>query len=524
MYCVLKIMLSISIGVLSLILFAANVLADSPYGVPTYSCIGLYWDGVGGEGIDCTAEYRADGETDWKRAQNLWYDTRPSGDWHGGEYRGSIVGLNPETAYHVRLRLSSGEEEIISVTTWTEVENLPVAETVIVRSQKSGYVIDKGGSQMGYIVYDGTSAEISGGSEPGVSIGASYVILRNLTVTDVGKYGIELGNVHDVVIDNCDISVWGTSRKENLQTEDDCGIWSNACGLARITVQNCDIHHPRYTSNSWDTGHPLGANGIAFECEGFPEANHVIRNNRIFSDTEHMFNDGMGADHNFSYDGFPIRDSDIYGNTVTHVWDDGIEVEGANMNVRVWDNHIDLSNIAFGLATTSVGPLYVFRNTSRWMQAKIAYKYGWSLFKLGLDESEKNSQWYKGKIYIYHNSSYQPHGVDCGIQPSTNAKRQYNVTSRNNVLHVRRTSIRPDAAETMPLSDFDYDLYNGSIPEGHEAHGIEGIPLYIVGTDKLRTDSPGHDDGLILYNFNDKNSAWPFYGAGPDMGAVETKE
>ena len=56
-----------------------------------------------------------------------------------------------------------------------------------------------------------------------------------------------------------------------------------------------------------------------------------------------MFNDSMGEVHNFSYDGFPNRDSDVYGNYISHCWDDGIEIEGANMNVRVWENYITMT-------------------------------------------------------------------------------------------------------------------------------------------------------------------------------------
>ncbi|MFC1541096.1 hypothetical protein ACFL50_01460 [Candidatus Latescibacterota bacterium] len=49
--------------------------------------------------------------------------------------------------------------------------------------------------------------------------------------------------------------------------------------------------------------------------------------------------------------------------------------------------------------------------------------------------------------------------------------------------------------------------------------------LLLIGKTKvILENSLGHDDGIILYNFNDKHSAWPFYGDGPDMGAIETWE
>jgi hypothetical protein len=96
------------------------------------------------------------------------------------------------------------------------------------------------------------------------------------------------------------------------------------------------------------------------------------------------------------------------------------------------------------------------------------------------------------------------------------------VTSRNNILDVKTNSIRTDAEITLPNSTFDYDLCTGAIPEGTEENGItEGEPEYEDETDELLESSPGYDGGMILWNFNDANSAWPYTGTAPDMGAVE---
>ncbi len=518
-------------GVFGLIAVLAGAMTcpAAPTAVATYESLGLYWDGAGGAGVACSTFYRVAGALAWNSAQNLWWDSRDAAAWHGDEYRGSIVGLKPGTTYNVRLKLSAGTEETINAATWTEVQNLPITETVTVPSRQSGYVISDGGSASGYILYDGHGATISGGNEVGVTVDASHIILRGLTVTDVGKYGIELKSVSDVIIDSCDISLWGTQCQGAYQTEDDCGIYSRSCGQERITIQNCNIHHPRYDANNWQetnpcggTTHPGGANALAFEYQKPDSAgNYVIRRNRIYSDYTHMFNDGMGADHNFSFDGFPIKDSDIYGNHVSHVWDDALEIEGGNMNVRVWGNVTDSINISYGLAVTTIGPLYVFRNISRWALAYPPDRRGWEIFKMGNEDAALS----RGPIYIYHNTVRQPadHGEDCGIQPTGTSKFQQNVFSRNNILHTTSASIRTDAAATMPNSSFDYDLCTGDVPQGQEQHGILGkTPAYKDATDMLDESSPGHDAAILLPNFNDKSSAWPYYGDGPDMGAVET--
>ena len=90
--------------------------------------------------------------------------------------------------------------------------------------------------------------------------------------------------------------------------------------------------------------------------------NHVIRYNECFSDLEHMYNDVIGGGSNGSFRGSPGPDSDIYGNLISHCWDDGLEVEGGSRNVRVWDNYITQCMMMIGNAPASIGPLYIWRN------------------------------------------------------------------------------------------------------------------------------------------------------------------
>jgi hypothetical protein len=164
----------------------------------------------------------------------------------------------------------------------------------------------------------------------------------------------------------------------------------------------------------------------------------------------------------------------------------------------------------------------VFRNVSKWGKAKPSREWGWEMFKMGTSDIT----WAMGAMFLYHNTIMQPdgHGMDGGIIPTTTSNRQHFVTSRNNILHVRTTSILTDAA-TMPNSTFDYDLCSGDVPEGSEQHGLlNETPSYISGTNTLEETSPGFDDGVVLWNFNDRNSAWPYYGAAPDIGAVEADD
>lgn len=81
--------------------------------------------------------------------------------------------------------------------------------------------------------------------------------------------------------------------------------------------------------------------------------------------------------------------------------------------------------------------------------------------------------------------------------------------TRNNILHVsgeRGASISKNLQ--TPDNDFNYDLYNGSVPEGHEKHGVKGEPRYVAGAGfdakakqgkfQLAEGSPGKDGGEVI--------------------------
>jgi hypothetical protein len=196
----------------------------------------------------------------------------------------------------------------------------------------------------------------------------------------------------------------------NWGDDDESGIRSSSSNLERIIIQRNKIHHPRTDSNSWkehnpinnNSEHPNGPQGITFQ--NGTKGNHVIRFNEIYSDTDHRFNDGMGSDQNFGYGGFPICDSDIYSNIVTHTWDDAIETEGANRNVRVFGNYTDETYTGVAMAGVTLGPLYVFRNVFEHSRTApgSTYAYGGTGFKRGGFPSSPSD----GPIFIYHNTMY----------------------------------------------------------------------------------------------------------------------
>jgi hypothetical protein len=512
---------------------------ELPSAVSTFHCIGVYWSPQDGSSDNFSqVHYRRVGSTEWKEALSLWYDDRGVGGYSEG-YRGSIVNLEPGTIFEIELRLlNTGTTETFTASTWSE--DFPIAKTVYLPAgtTNQAFEITESGSPDGYILYthpegESSTIDVDNQEDSCIYVSASNIIIRGLTLRDASVHGIRiLNNVHDVVIEGCDISGWGRLQEGEFGYNLDAAVYSNAPNIERIIVQRNKLHHPRPDTNSWkesartipiNTYHPMGPCAIVFKPRNERAGHYVIRYNEIYSDEDHYYNDGMGETHNHSYDGFPIRDSDIYGNYIANCWDDGIEAEGANCNVRIWGNYITRTPIKIATRSVTVGPIYVWRNVFGISRAGPApeHNYGWGAFKAGNYES-----WSHGKFYVFHNTILQPPSPDAGSSTgitSGSSNTLGNMFTRNNILHIttdRYNSIFNQNQNST--NDFDYDLYNGLINSypGAEPNGINGVPIYDryngEGEFALDPSSPGYDAGVVIWNFNNN-----YNGAAPDIGAHE---
>ena len=501
---------------------------EVPHAVPTFECLGLYWKAPAGAADKrCEVRYRVAGTKDWKAALPLWFDPRNQ------EYRGSIVHLRPGTPYEVSLQLE-GTTTPASLPARTWSETFSIGRTIAVSGQSSETLtITESGSPEGYLLYAGGSGpatiDVTNQADHCVVIKGSYVVLRGLTLRNARVHGILLSEgVHDVVIEGCDISGWGRIEPDGWGRDYDSAIYSRNPALTRVIIQRNRMHHPRSNSNNWkqdrrpgrrEPSHPEGPQAICFWNS---EGNHVIRYNTVYSDDDHQYNDIFGAGENFSRRGFPNRDSDIYGNRLSHCWDDAIESEGANCNVRIWGNYVSDNLVGIATASTSIGPLYVWRNLNAISRVSPGGS-GGAFLKV----SDKVGG---GRIYVFHNTVLQPASSSGGNALGAAVGLGWggtmtNVTSRNNILQVSRQAIADRARD--PLGDYDYDLFTAPLAtaERQEKHGIRGAPVFISGSGlngnkgifSLSPQSPGFDAGLVLPNFNDG-----FTGAGPDIGAHES--
>jgi len=498
--------------VLLVLAFSAHAVAAEPRAVATFESIGLYWTppadpGPGG----CPVRFRRTGETAWRDALPLWFDARER------ECRGSLVQLQPGSRYEIEVGNMSGNMSggaRISASTWSD--RFPIARTIRIPSGKT-FSITEGGTSSGYVLYTGETLDAQDTEQYNIAISAPYVIVRGLALKGAKQDAIRLlPGAHDVVIEDNDISGWGryrttSSKGWKIGMDMDSGVravCTKEWRMERVIVQRNRIHDPRYGANSWSWGHPAGPQAVTYShCGG----NHVIRWNEIYSsDEQHYFNDAIGGEDNFSPIGFPNADSDIYGNRISHAWDDGIEAEGGNRNVRIWGNFLDRTATGVASTVTHFGPLYVFRNV---------YNHSRKMSERALDADDRGpfakagegGGFGGGRRYFFHNTTLQPEGnqgAGAGISGNSNQPLT-NTVSRNNIWHIWKPNWEALNEVGGRGNDFDYDVYNGRLATygGAEKHGANAAPARQNTVDR----------GVRLANFNDD-----YVGAAPDVGAQES--
>ena len=534
---------------ITLILVFVTTAFCLPTGVATFASIGLTWDTIGkGVSNEAVVEYRVDGTSEWSTAQSLWYDPRDATP-DEQVYKGSIVGLEPGTTYNVKVTLQGDPftSESIDVTTWSNT--FPEGTITNVTNTSDDLVISTSGTAEAYLVWQGSGGsatiDVNDGETACITIanGVHHVIIRDLILKDGSNYGIEIGTgTTDIIIDNVEITGWGEVGQD-FQGAIYCYSLINTC-VSRLVVQRSYMHDPRFSSNSWNTGHPAGPQGIEIHNSA---GNNVYRYNTIIGSSvaaERYFNDAMGAGSNCTTgrNGFPAPDSDIYGNYIDNALDDAFELEGDGKNVRAWGNYIDNSFKAFATSCVWTGPMYIWRNIADRGRKYLPSEYpdfddqtGSEFMKAGNRVTDGPD--YSGAIYMYHNTTLQrnvsetnPAGED-GFTTDSGGGDIYYMTTRNNIATNKDGAgsiINPGVVSC--LNSFDYDIYEGNLPNQcadpvGEANGISGVPTYETGHGDsagstgwywLDAGTSGHDDGVVLPNFNDG-----YEGSAPDIGAHE---
>jgi len=530
-----------------LIALTTVIIAQQATTVSTFECISVYWSPDNGSAEkNVLVRFRISGTNEWHEGLPIRYDPIEGTDLDKADYRGSIVNLKTDTEYEIELSLE-GTAEITTITASTWTDNFPVAKIIKPGNLSSQYNVNESGTPNGYILIDGTGStiDVDGNinSPACINITGNYIIIRGYKLTGGLKAAIMLGACHDIVIENCDMSNWGELSNTGFGKNYQGAITSWEESLERIIIQRNLIHNPRYDANNWSeagsqgSNHPEGQQAISFYNSA---GNHVFRYNEVWSDKDHYFNDIFGMLQNDSYYGFPGPDTDIYGNYLSNCWDDALELDGGNRNVRVWGNYSENIYMHISNTGTAIGPLYIWGNVYGKSYSPPGSTYGEYSSFMKMGEPVFNMG---GCIYVFNNTLININNDGSGgigTNDSDYGRYVFNTISRNNIIHVRNgkrsISDRTEKSNNDYVNnnkhyenDYDYDFLSGNYPLGNEQHGITGKPIYQSGygfdykhmtaSFYLESGSPGIDAGKPVPNFREE-----YTGSAPDMGAFESSQ
>lgn len=509
------------------------------WAVATFECLGLYYPSAMERGV-CRVQYRQPDEKSWREALPLAYDSRER------QYRGSLVGLKPDTTYLIRLTCG---EQTIEFSGSTRSEQFSIGKTTYLPADDLDQpvrITEAGKADAWHLVTPtpGTKTliDVFNLHDNCIEVAADYVIIRGIELKNAGQHAVLIRKgVQNVVVEDCHMTQWGRvggARVWGVFHGSDSAIYAET-GAGGLFLQRNLIEHPRSGSNDWESGHPDGPQGITLQNSA---GGNIIRYNEIRSTEDHGYNDGIGGGSNFSFQGSPNRDSDIYGNIITNCWDDAIESEGANMNVRIWGNYIDKTFVFIATASTSMGPLYIYRNV--FASSRISHQdpSGGMIIKTGgpsrtITVNGKEVPGDRGRRYIFHNTALQPNGalnVFSGHGVS-------NAVSMNNIFRVRGDTY-PSRYGDGPPNEFRNDLTGGYLAGGFvrsmfvpsdrmEWFLATTVPVikwgkveysrsgkeFAITDPVVQAPNPAIDKGARLPGFNDD-----YQGAAPDIGAFET--
>lgn len=543
-------------------------IGGNPSVVSTFNSAGIYVNYSGDDNNNSYTEvyYKKSSESNWKRGHNLYAERQT---WNGyvsenyKQFRGSIVELEAEQDYDLRLDFfdSNGvsvSSQQISFSTWDEVETL-IENAVMICTAPAGtyskypYWLDDcssdpspfvftGGSSSGYVVYrghpDGTIINPSLDATPSQRFHAinldssqNYIIFQNFTFTGSENAAVKISGARNVILDGLTIYDSGGDNYNDYYQFEMSSVYIVGANSKNIVVQNSNISTPAGNACDWVQcpGHSKGGSAIWLDNTG---GGNVIRYNYLYGTASKRFEDVIGGETGSaagSATGGLNKDSDIYGNYISGGVDDQVEIEGDNVNIRFWNNFVEANTTSasrsfVALVPTIKGPVYIWDNV--FANGGTSSNQAYAALKVGAAANSQESDVVNeygvnriGPLFVYHNVFSDIKEAISNVDNPVDK-----LTVKNNIY---KTYNRPFYfPHNYPLSIFDYDLSSNTFNVlnyfgNSESNGIIGIPVFnsVSSRDfRLRSSSPGIDDGTIIYGFTNS------LDGSADIGAYQEDE
>ena len=549
--------------------------------VPTFENCSYYCDSVFDVAFDKAWNtsatfrllYKAKDELQWKEVFAPYYDTQRF------QLRGSIMNLEENTEYEIRLeKMRKNKWTTIKKDKFVTWSSCPPVKEMLKLSEMKEFkagtgVVLKGikGRANGWIKIIGDVAvEAPSTCRQALEIDdCKYLILENFVVKGGRIDAVAIReNCEDVRIIGADISAWGRIAVDQVHLEDsinypaskykrdnacfiddegvvirnDAGIYLGTVGKVpgpkNIVIERCYIHDPKGHSNAWhgvrEVGrakgipysfwHPQGPQGIYMRSRG----GLVIRYNDVVGADHYRLHDLLGGFNNGKIDGGMNVDADVYGNYLAFSQDDGLEMDGGQCNVRLYNNRIEQARVGISTAPNKRGPSYLIRNV---------------IFNLG-DSNREYSYGIKngggtmhshGLHYFINNTFHISGNCISSVGYGSDVDRgMFQGYSRNNIFFNRKEN-NPKArgcgiyeSHSHTNNHFDYDLFfdaNKKDKKGEarlksmdcERNAVYGDPLFVspeTGVFTLLPESPAIGKGQMQMNISENK------GKDVDLGAL----
>ncbi len=219
------------------------------------------------------------------------------------------------------------------------------------------------------------------------------------------------------------------------------------------------------------------------------------------------------------------RNTDVIGNTILDIVDDGLEPEGACVQHKFVGNRVERAHNAVSLSPIETGPTWLVRN--------LLVSYRAHALKINNGPT--------GHTFVYHTTAL-PDPDQESAQAMEPSEPFGNFVFRNNIWGANRYVIEYIPSTLAGPVSMDYDLLwttnldggsrfvkwlderYGDIQAwsqatGLETHGLQAEPVFEdarAGDYTPAAESPGLDSGEILPGINDQDASGL-----PDMGAIE---
>lgn len=457
------------------------------------------------------------------------------------DLRGSLVNLKEDAEYEIQLKVSTGgsekSEKVYTGRFRTETRDVKIWKTVeLTPTNCSKFPFkpeENGSAEKGFIRYTARPGFVLDAGEDAEAViqllENEYVIFDGLTIRGGRRDAIQLFDCRNVRILNCDLAGYGRIGVQRPDLDgkffmpgddrhainNDCGVRIDSCDA--VLVERCFVHDPRGTANSWFFSHPAGPNAVFVGNS----TRVCLRWNDFIGSDLHRWNDTVEGIANGLNSGSVRRDAEICGNYLAFGNDDGMELDGGQVNCRFLMNRTEGHLCGVSTAPCKRGPSYLWRNV--FCNAGDVYGLVGAGFKNNFQNIGAGTTFFIQNTILGFGSAFSsPGGTPEEYASYADwPEKPFKGFGRNNLAQ-GGSSVASQFFQNL-RSDFDWNLYSPRCEreltdmraKGQEEHTQLADARFLNaagGVYALADDSAGKAAGTFVPNFMPREN--------PDLGAL----